>query len=315
MSNWRKTLTQEHRLEKGKGEGDGGQVTNQQVADLAKQGVFKPYTLTTGTGTSQYTGDGQFSSNLIQPYTDIQQGALAGTQGLLPSITQRLGQAPDQFAFNTNVDQLTQDYFNQQAGLLQPQFEQQQQALKNNLFGSGRLGLSLAGSAVGAGGGMVNPDAFGLARAQSQTLADVGAQARQQALADAQARYGLESGVFGINQATQQQALQNQLAGAQQLFGFGTGVSEVENNLMKLGLSAEQARSVAASQAAQATASGISQQQQDSGGKGLLGSIVGAAGNIGAAYATGGGSLFGSAAGGAASSNFGNIAAGSIGGL
>jgi len=269
--------------QKGKG---GGSSVNGQVAKLAQQATFKPFTVTTGSGTAYGNADNQYGATASDQYSNIQQQALGGTNQLLPSLTNALGQQPQQFGFNSNIDQLSQNYFNQQAAMLQPAFAQQNAALQSDLFGGGRLGLRLASEGAGAGqGGFVQPDAFGLGRAQSQTLADVAGQSRQQAMQEAQGRYGLESGVFGINQQGQQQYTQNLLGGAQGLFGMGTGVSDVENQLLQLGLSAEQARSVAAAQAASAMASG---QEQEKDGKGFLGSLVGAAGQVGAAYVTGG---------------------------
>jgi hypothetical protein len=277
----------------GKGGGKSSASTlNPEVAEIAKQGVFKPYTLTTGTGTSSYAPETGFMGSVSQPYQNIQQAALQGTQELLPQYLAAVQQQPDQFAFNADADQLTKDYFAQQSALLQPEFQQQNEQMKNTLFGSGRMGLSLSGESVGAGGGgLFNPDTFGLARAQSQTLAGVGAQSRQMALADAASRYGLESGAFGINAAQQQQRTANLGAGMAGMFGTGSGVSEIEANLMKLGLSAEQARSVASAQAAQAMSSGAAQPEQDSGsGKGLIGSLAmaGATAYAGPAVVAGG---------------------------
>ena len=266
---------------KGKGGGGGGATTlNPEVVALAKQGTFKPFTFTTSAGTA-YGDEGAYGVDTASQYQALQQQALAGANQLTPQLLTALQQQPNQLAFNTNADQLTQDYFNQQSALLQPQFEQQANQLQNTLFGSGRMGLSLAGSAVGAGGqGMVNPDAYGLARAQSQTLADVGAQARERALADASARYNLESGLFGVNQAQQQQYLSNLTGGTTGLFGMGSQISAQDLELLKAGISAESLRGQSYTGAAQSMASGAAQPQKSEGKGGLLG----AAAQVGSAY-------------------------------
>ena len=266
----------------GKGGGGGGSRINAEVANLARQGTFRPFTISTSGGTA-FGREGEFGAAASPEFQQIQQGALAGAQQLLPSIATEFGREVTPFEFQTDADRLTQDYFTQQAAMLQPQFEQQRTQLASDLFGSGRLGLSLAGSAVGAGQGtMVNPDAFGLAAAQSGTLANLAAQSRERALQDAATRYGLESGVYGINQAAQQQRAQNLLAGATGLFGLGTGVSDQELALLSGGLTGEQVRGQSYIDAAAALAAG-KEQRQSGGGKGLLGSVIGAAGNVAAA--------------------------------
>ena len=52
-------------------------------------------------------------------------------------------------------EQRARDIFRTSSALLEPEFEQQRQQLQSDLFGSGRLGLQLAGETAGAGTGMV----------------------------------------------------------------------------------------------------------------------------------------------------------------
>lgn len=299
------------------GGGKGGDTpeVDPRVAKWAQKSRFKPFSFTSSAGVGAGGRGGNFRSSASPSFSNIQQGALAGTQQLLPSLVEGLGRPASEFSFNTDADRLTQDYFNQQSNLLQPAFEQQRQQLQSDLFGSGRMGLQLSGDSVGAvGSGMVQPDAFGLARAQSQTLADVGAQSRERALADAQSRFGLESGVFGINEASQQQSLQNLLGGTQGLFGLGTGVAGLESDLFKNALTAEIARGGADAQAAQILLSQYQAEQaaaDSGGGKGLGGSLLGGA--LGS-FGSGAGSSLGKAAGTAIGSYFGGPAGGAVGG-
>jgi hypothetical protein len=198
--------------------GSGGAGTAEaavaRARELGKEAVFKPFTVTTGTGTAGYGGDGNYYSTLSQPYQDILGTSLAGAGSL---FEQAAGFDPSARA---------QEVFGEQAALLQPQFEQQATALQNRLFGSGRLGLRLAGESqgLGTGSGMVNPDALGLGQAQQQTLAQIAAGARQQA--------------FG-----EQAQLQQAAAGMLQA---GMGISALEQQLLSQGVDAETARAAAA---------------------------------------------------------------------
>lgn len=179
----------------------------------AEESKFRPYTVTTGAGTTGYR-DGEYYAQLSQPYQDIQAATLGGALGLF------------QQAAAFDPAQRAQQVYAEQAALLQPSFEQQAQQLQSSLFGSGRLGLRLAGEGVGlgAGSGMVQPDALGLGQAQQQTLAQIAAGARQQALGE--------------------QAQLADLAGG--LFGTGLNVSNLGMNLFGQGIAAEQARAGAA---------------------------------------------------------------------
>ena len=227
----------------------------EEAARRAESAYFKPYTVRTGTGTTSY-GDGGFSTQLSPEYQALLGPALTGAGGLL---SQFQGFDPSQRAT---------EIYGEQAALLQPGFEQQATALQNQLFGGGRLGLRLAGESqgLGAGSGMVQPDALGLGRAQQQTLAQLAAGARQQALGE--------------------QAQLGQMA--QGLFGIGQGISGIESQLMAQGLTAEQARAASALGAGNlaispyATAADMAQRQQEA-TAGFFGSL---AGGIGTAVAS-----------------------------
>ena len=210
------------RLFGGKGGGVGGglQLAKEAIAEAnkrAEQTYFKPYTVTSATGSTSYDPESGYQTTLSAPYQQIMGTALGG--------------AGDMFARAAAFDPSARaaEVYGEQAALLQPQFEQQATALQNRLFGSGRLGLRLAGegAGLGVGSGMVQPDALGLGQAQQQTLAQLAANARTQA--------------FG------EQAQLGQFA--QGLLGAGTQISELERLLMSQGLDAETARSNAAAMA------------------------------------------------------------------
>ena len=235
----------------GGGKGGGSEISDEAMA-MAQNAKFKPYSLTSGVGSTQWDKKSNaFTSDIRSDLTGLQDIGFGGAGALAGQIGESFGRDAAQLGFDRDLEGRTSDIFGQQSRLLAPQFAQQNQALKNDLFGSGRMGLMLAGEAAGAGGGggLVSPDAFGLGRAQSQTLADLAGSSRQQALGEQQQAYNIDSGLFGINQGQQQQRSQNLLSGVGGLFGIGSSVNDIESQLMSLGLTAEQARGAASGQA------------------------------------------------------------------
>jgi len=210
---------------------DNGMKAGKQAVEAgdryAKDVYFRPYTMTTGTGVTKYTPD-SYESKLNQPFYDAQTAGLSTATNILGQLQQ------------FSPAQRQQQIFQEQAALLQPEFQRQQARMESGAFGSGRLGLRLAGQGAGAGSGMVQPDAFGLAQSQQQTLGALAAGSRQQAVEEATAL-----GDIGIKA----------LAGS-------LGVSELEASLMKLGLDAESARAMAAASAGQVGTSGYTTQAQ-----------------------------------------------------
>lgn len=199
--------------------GSGGEAAAgdavQRAQELGKDVSFKPYTVTTSLGGSQYDPTtGQITSSLDPRLAGIQSTALTGAGSMF-------GQAA-----SFDPTQRAQDIFSQQAAMLQPQFEQQRQQMQQDLFGSGRLGMRLAGGAAGAGEGtgMVQPDAFGLGLAQQQTLAGLAADSRSQAF--------------------QEQGQLQDLA--TNMLSAGMSPAQMEQNLIGLGADIETARSAAA---------------------------------------------------------------------
>ena len=182
--------------------------------ELGKEAVFKPFTVTTGSGTAGYGGDGSYYSTLSQPYQDILGTSLEGAGNLYERLA----------AFDPSAR--AGEIFGEQSALLQPEFERQATNLQNTLFGSGRLGLRLAGESqgLGTGSGMVQPDALGLGRQQQQTLAELAAASR--------------------GQAYNEQGQLAQLAGG--MLSSGQSISALENQLLAQGLDAETARAAAA---------------------------------------------------------------------
>tara|TARA_R110000803_G_scaffold153435_1_gene218354 strand:+ start:224 stop:1042 length:819 start_codon:yes stop_codon:yes gene_type:complete len=250
---------------------------------------FQPYSYTSQVGTTTGTPSGSafnVGSTIDPQLTSLGQSALGSTQ---PFLEQYLGKASRELPMFGGVDsgeQRAADIFRTQSDLLQPEFAQQRQQLQSNLFGSGRLGLQLAGETAGAGDvGMVQPDAYGLGLAQARVLSELSSGARTQAQQEQQQAYEQALGGYQSNLATNQQELDNLLGGFQRAFGAYGGVADLEQSLVNAGLSVEQARS-----AAQASSAGAGAQLAQAGSKAgnsffqdlLLATVSGASQNIGA---------------------------------
>ena len=138
--------------------------------------------------------------------------------------------------------------------MLTPELERQRQQLREDLFGSGRLGLQVSGEAVGAGEGteMVSPDAYGLSLAQSRALAELAPESRRLASAEQLQDFGLQSEIYNINQAARQQQLTNLLSSLGAGMGTFRDVLGIEQGLIGQASGLEQARAAATAGAFQA---------------------------------------------------------------
>ena len=234
----------------GKGGSGTADKAIKEARTLGQQAVFRPYTVSSGTGTASYSPTSGYTTSLSQPYQDLMASSLAGAGNLFSQ------------AASFDPTARSQQIFQEQSALLQPQFEQQATALQNRLFGSGRLGLRLAGESqgLGTGSGMVQPDALGLGRAQQQTLAQLATGSREQALGE-------------------QAQLQSLGAGMLQ---SGMGISALEQALMGQGLDAETARAAAAYASGQMQLSPYDmkaqmEEQKRASNAGFFGSVIGGA--------------------------------------
>ena len=191
-----------------------------------ESGTFRPVTFRSGTGTSTTNADGTTTS-LNDPYSGL--SSLVGSgQGLLGQAAANAQQDPNQLNFDMNTDQRAQALFDQRSALLEPAFAQQRALAQQDMFGSGRLGLRLAGQGVGAGSGMVQPDAFGMNQAQAQALSGLAARSTDDAFAQAQAMAALESQRFGQNQQAQQQQYANLVGSGEGMLSAGIQGAQLE---------------------------------------------------------------------------------------
>jgi hypothetical protein len=205
--------------------GGGGGTAPSQAPVTVPGAEFQPFTYR-GTGGFDVTGsqvgdDGySWSANIpdwLKGLGDIGAGAAGGLfQDYLTAAQQDPYAAAD-------------EYYQRGLAQLQPELAKQQIAAQERMFGSGRLGLKLAGEAVGAptGTGAVNPDAYGLAAGQANMLQD------------------LYTNSLSAGQAMQTQYL-NQLSGAAaKMLELGLTPNEIEQQLINFGADLESARSTA----------------------------------------------------------------------
>lgn len=135
------------------------------AADAA---AFKPYSVTTGLGTSYFDPEAQTAGYTLDP-------ALAAWRD---QMMMSAGQAmPTSFDTQANADK----YYQEMQAMMAPQRQAENLQMQQDLFGSGRLGLRLSGEGAGAGTGMVQPDVFGLNQSRSMADQALAQQARAQA--------------------------------------------------------------------------------------------------------------------------------------
>lgn len=198
------------------GEGGSGMADEaiKKASEFGEEAKFKGYTTTGPIGSGTYDPDAGLSYGLGDAARAIFDPAMAGAAGLFGQLA------------NFDPSRRAEEIYKEQAALLAPEFEQQRQRLGQSLFGSGRLGLKLAGESLGLGtdSGMASPEAIAQQRLQQQTLAQTMAGARGQALGEAGQLLGLAQGQAGV----------------------GLSLDQAAQNFMKLGLDAETARAMAA---------------------------------------------------------------------
>ena len=260
-----------------------------QPAKAAPGGQFEPFTYTDISGTATGTKEGlgfNFSSELNPQLQALYSQGLTASSPFLSQYLQQAQAPVSGFDYQGgDVREREQEIYNQQLGLLQPGFAQQNQQLQQDLYGSGRLGLQVSGEGVGAGRGtgMVNPDAYGLSLAQSRAMAELAPYSRQLANQEQATDYAQQVGTYGLNQSAQQQQLANLLGGYQGSFNTAQGISGIEQGLIGQASGLEAARAGATSSAYRAGTPATS----GSSGGGLFGSIMaGAGGPLGTALGT-----------------------------
>lgn len=226
---------------------------------------FQPFTYK-GTGGFNVTGtpEGdygyQFGAELPSWLTDLGAGGSEAAGGLFKKYYEVANQDPYAAA---------NEYYQRGMNLLTPEFEKQNIALQEKLFGTGRLGQVVGG---------VNPDAYSQQKAQQETLAKLYASS----LSDAQT---LQTN--RLNQLSQAaEAAKNlgllPMMTEQDLVEFAKNIEVARSNALKQGTqmvsTAETPSSVFAGQVANTVGTGINSLFSDGGSGGYFG---GGVGNVG----------------------------------
>lgn len=147
---------------------DGSVATNQTTS-----GTFKPYTVTTGAGTTTFTDDG-VTSNLspeLQALHDLQISGATDYTGMLRD------------AFDQDIAGRSSEIYDRMEALAMPQLTQAMGAMQEKLHGSrGAVGVTPETLGyTGEGGAMLQPEMFAQDLATKQALAGLAATADQQA--------------------------------------------------------------------------------------------------------------------------------------
>ena len=140
----------------------------------AAMSEFKPYSITSGVGSSYFDEKNQRAGYELNPvYQAFRDRYMSGGAGVMDQLG----------SFDPN--QAAQTYLAEQQGLLAPQRMAEDQALRAQQMQRGRIGLGISSEAAGAGvGGMVNPDQFAMMRSRDLANAQMAAQAREQGQMD-----------------------------------------------------------------------------------------------------------------------------------
>lgn len=196
------------------------------AADAA---AFKPYSVTTGFGTGYFDPEAQTAGYTLDPALE------AWRDQYMTMGAQALPQSMDTAA-------AAQQYYDEMQSMMAPARQQENLQMQQDLFGSGRLGMRLAGEGAGAGaGGMYQPDVLGLNK--SRALADqaLAQQSRAQAMTEMDQAIARGTGLFQTGMGIEQMGLTPlELGGTFGGYGSNAGSAQAQA-LMAGGLGAAQA--------------------------------------------------------------------------
>ena len=203
-----------------------GRQSQQQLTALgqqaAEQAQFRPFTVTSGLGTTTTDPTGGVTFGLSPEQQALQEQLLGQAQGLFGQV----GVSPAEAQANI---------YEQIRATQRPEEERQRLAMEERLLSQGRLGLQSA-----AYGG-ASPELLAMETARQEAMARANLGARQQALAEQQQALAGATGLLGAGYTPQQQALETfrigtipaGMAQAGQLAG-----TELQSQLQRSGLEA-----------------------------------------------------------------------------
>jgi len=166
-----------------------GRAQTTDTSKMVEMAKFQPYSIRTGQGNTFFdtqTGQAGFA---MSPEAQAYQQSLFGGAGTAAG------------AIQATPEQAAAQYMAQQQGLLQPQRQAEDIALRNQQLQRGRIGLGISAEAAGAGtGGYVNPEQFQRDRARALADAQIAANATQEGQAQQQRQLQLAQGMFTAGQ-------------------------------------------------------------------------------------------------------------------
>ena len=148
---------------------------NTEAAKIAAEAAkFKPYSISTGFGSSFFDENKQEAGYTLDPTLQAFRDAMYGGAG------EFMGQ------IQSDPTAAAQQYYNQQQGIMAGGRGAEDIALRNQQLQSGRIGLGLSGASQGAGAGTgyVNPEQYQRDLARSQQDQALAASSTQMAQAD-----------------------------------------------------------------------------------------------------------------------------------
>ena len=149
--------------------------SNIEAAKIAAEAAkFKPYSISTGFGTSFFDENKQEAGYTLDPTLQAFRNAMYGGAG------EFMGR------IETDPQAAAQNYYNQQMALQQGGRGAEDIALRQQQLQSGRIGLGLSGASQGAGAGTgyVNPEQYQRDLARAQADQQLAASSTQMAQAD-----------------------------------------------------------------------------------------------------------------------------------
>lgn len=179
--------------------------SNIEAAKIAAESAkFKPYSISTGFGTSYFDEPNQQAGYTLDPTLQAFRNAMYGGAG------EFMGQ------IQSDPQAAAQQYYNQQQGLMAGQRGAEDIALRQQQLQSGRIGLGLSGASQGAGmgTGYVNPEQYQRDLARSVTDQQLAAQSTQLAQADIDRAIARGTGLLQTGMGIEQMGLQPLQIGA-----------------------------------------------------------------------------------------------------
>jgi hypothetical protein len=209
------------------------QQLGQQAAQMAE---FKPYSITSGIGTSYFDPNTQKAGAQLQPaYQAFRDRFMSSGAGVMDQLG----------SFDPN--QAAQTYLAEQQGLLAPHRMAEDQALRAQQLQRGRIGMGISSEAAGAGvGGMVNPEQFAMMRSRDMANAQMAAQAREQGQMDIDRLIGRGTGLFSTAAGIDDMVYKPLTLGADIGNRQATSGANASQGLLQGGLAATQSNLAAA---------------------------------------------------------------------